>query len=103
MLEKVMKNKVSSGIEELRAHPVRLNWQIKAVLPIAFVLVNGLLLFTLATAAPSGIGSSRSLLWKAAASSDSFNPSRPESRTSSPMVRSPSVNGTGTVIGWYNW
>jgi len=49
MLEKVMKNTVSSGIEELRAHPVRLNWQIKAVLPIAFVLVNGLLLFTLAT------------------------------------------------------
>lgn len=28
---------------------VRLNWQIKAVLPIVFVLVNGLLLFTLAT------------------------------------------------------
>jgi len=28
---------------------VRINWQIKAVLPIVFVLVNGLLLFTLAT------------------------------------------------------
>lgn len=28
---------------------VRLNWQIKAVLPIVFVLVNGLMLFTLAT------------------------------------------------------
>jgi signal transduction histidine kinase len=28
---------------------VRLNWQIKAVLPIVFVLLNGLLLFTLAT------------------------------------------------------
>jgi signal transduction histidine kinase len=31
------------------ALPVRLNWQIKAVLPVVFVLVNGLLLFTLAT------------------------------------------------------
>lgn len=30
-------------------YPVRLNWQIKAVLPIVFVLLNGLLLFTLAT------------------------------------------------------
>jgi signal transduction histidine kinase len=29
--------------------PVRLNWQLKAVLPIAFVLLNGLLLFLLAT------------------------------------------------------
>jgi len=29
--------------------PVRINWQIKAVLPIVFVLLNGLLLFTLAT------------------------------------------------------
>ena len=29
--------------------PVRLNWQIKAALPVAFVLLNGLLLFTLAT------------------------------------------------------
>jgi len=28
---------------------VRINWQIKAVLPIVFVLLNGLLLFTLAT------------------------------------------------------
>jgi signal transduction histidine kinase len=28
---------------------VRLNWQIKAVLPIVFVLVNGLIVFTLAT------------------------------------------------------
>src|SRR5579872_5677376 len=28
---------------------VRLNWQIKAVLPIVFVLLNGLLIFTLAT------------------------------------------------------
>src|SRR5208337_387199 len=29
--------------------PVRINWQIKAVLPIVFVLLNGLLLFTMAT------------------------------------------------------
>ena len=29
--------------------PLRLNWQIKAVMPIVFVLLNGLLLFTLAT------------------------------------------------------
>src|SRR5208337_5110951 len=29
--------------------PVRINWQIKAVLPIVFVLLNGLLLFTVAT------------------------------------------------------
>src|SRR5262245_20419271 len=28
---------------------VRINWQIKTVLPIAFVLLNGLLLFMLAT------------------------------------------------------
>jgi signal transduction histidine kinase len=28
---------------------LRLNWQIKAVLPIVFVLINGMLLFTLAT------------------------------------------------------
>jgi signal transduction histidine kinase len=29
--------------------PVRINWQIKAVLPIVFVLLNGMLLFTVAT------------------------------------------------------
>jgi signal transduction histidine kinase len=29
--------------------PVRLNWQLKAVMPIVFILLNGLLLFTLAT------------------------------------------------------
>ena len=28
---------------------LRLNWQIKAVLPIVFVLINGMVLFTLAT------------------------------------------------------
>ena len=35
--------------EESELPLVRINWQIKAVLPIAFVLLNGLLLFMLAT------------------------------------------------------
>ncbi len=35
--------------EEIRMSSVRVNWQIKAILPIGFVLVAGLLLFTLAT------------------------------------------------------
>jgi signal transduction histidine kinase len=30
-------------------HKMRLNWQLKAVLPVAFILLNGLLLFLLAT------------------------------------------------------
>jgi hypothetical protein len=30
-------------------HPVRVNWQIKAILPVVFVLLAGLLLFTIAT------------------------------------------------------
>lgn len=34
---------------EASLSPVRINWQIKAVLPIVFVLLNGILLFTLAT------------------------------------------------------
>ncbi len=33
--------------EEGRLRLVRINWQIKAVLPVAFVLLNGLLLFLL--------------------------------------------------------
>jgi len=43
---------MSSRVETRRQHPalgVRINWQIKAVLPIAIVLLNGLLLFMLAT------------------------------------------------------
>jgi len=32
-----------------RVHPVRVNWQIKAILPVVFVLLGGLLLFTIAT------------------------------------------------------
>jgi signal transduction histidine kinase len=31
------------------AHSVRVNWQLKTVLPVAFVLLNGMLLFMLAT------------------------------------------------------
>jgi signal transduction histidine kinase len=33
-------------------HPVRVNWQIKAILPVVFVLLGGLLLFTVATVTP---------------------------------------------------
>jgi len=40
---------VGSGFEATDLSPVRINWQIKAVLPIVFVLLNGLLLFTMAT------------------------------------------------------
>jgi signal transduction histidine kinase len=37
------------GKEESRLRSVRINWQIKAVLPVVFVLLNGLLLFLLST------------------------------------------------------
>ncbi len=39
----------ATSFEASDLSPVRINWQIKAVLPIMFVLLNGLLLFTLAT------------------------------------------------------
>lgn len=39
----------TSETETEDAGGLRLNWQIKAVLPIVFVLINGMLLFTLAT------------------------------------------------------
>jgi len=42
--EKLGKMRESAGVTS-----VRINWQLKAVLPIAFVLLNGLLLFLLAT------------------------------------------------------
>jgi hypothetical protein len=42
-------NGTTSSLEASGISPVRINWQIKAVLPIVFVLMNGLLLFTLAT------------------------------------------------------
>jgi len=42
-------NGSDSGFEASDLSPVRINWQIKAVLPIVFVLLNGLLLFTMAT------------------------------------------------------
>ena len=35
--------------EEIQMHNVRVNWQIKAILPVVFVLLAGLLLFTVAT------------------------------------------------------
>jgi signal transduction histidine kinase len=39
----------SSQSEELRSRSVRMNWQLKAILPVGFVLLAGLILFTLAT------------------------------------------------------
>ena len=39
----------SSLGEESRASSVRMNWQLKAILPVGFVLLAGLILFTLAT------------------------------------------------------
>jgi HAMP domain-containing protein len=38
-----------SYLEELRPGSLRVNWQLKAILPVGFVLLAGLLLFTLAT------------------------------------------------------
>ncbi len=35
--------------EDLRSSSVRMNWQLKAILPVGFVLLAGLILFTLAT------------------------------------------------------
>jgi len=49
LVEKGEKTAEKPGFEDPAVSRVRLNWQIKAVLPIVFVLVNGLLLFTLAT------------------------------------------------------
>ena len=40
----------TSPAEEFPVSSVRFNWQLKAILPVAFVLLAGLLLFTLATA-----------------------------------------------------
>ncbi len=39
----------SSQSEESRSSAVRMNWQLKAILPVGFVLLAGLILFTLAT------------------------------------------------------
>ena len=38
-----------SQVEDFRLSSVRVNWQLKAILPVGFVLLAGLLLFTLAT------------------------------------------------------
>ncbi|MBZ5705978.1 MAG: HAMP domain-containing protein [Acidobacteriia bacterium] len=45
----IMKPTIPAIQEESGVGQVRIHWQIKAVLPIAFVLLNGLLLFMLAT------------------------------------------------------
>jgi signal transduction histidine kinase len=47
--ENIMESKLPTMPQDRDAKPVRINWQLKAVLPIAFVLLNGLLLFLLAT------------------------------------------------------
>ena len=38
-----------SSLRDSGMHQVRVNWQIKAILPVVFVLLGGLLLFTVAT------------------------------------------------------
>ena len=40
--------------EDYGVHQVRVNWQIKAILPVVFVLLAGLLLFTIATVSLGG-------------------------------------------------
>jgi signal transduction histidine kinase len=40
--------------ERRKAHPVRVNWQIKAIVPVVFVLLAGLLLFMTATVSLNG-------------------------------------------------
>jgi signal transduction histidine kinase len=40
---------VSTPVEDFRLSSVRVNWQLKAILPVGFVLLAGLLLFILAT------------------------------------------------------
>ena len=42
-------SKRSSQAEDFRLNSVRFNWQVKAILPVVFVLLVGMLLFTLAT------------------------------------------------------
>src|SRR5690349_4007917 len=44
-----MKTNDEPALPDTGVPSVRINWQIKTVLPIAFVLLNGLLLFMLAT------------------------------------------------------
>jgi signal transduction histidine kinase len=39
----------TTQVEDFRLSSVRVNWQLKAILPVGFVLLAGLLLFTLAT------------------------------------------------------
>lgn len=44
-----IQDKPMMSLQDSGLNPVRINWQLKALLPIAFVLLNGLVLFTLAT------------------------------------------------------
>jgi len=48
-LERNMKADGERSAKDFAAGSVRINWQVKALLPIAFVLLNGLLLFMLAS------------------------------------------------------
>ena len=45
----VMQSPVSINRDEAGLPSVRVNWQLKTILPVAFVLLNGLLLFLMAT------------------------------------------------------
>ena len=47
--ENIVSEKLAKMRENVPVRSVRINWQLKAVLPVAFVLLNGLLLFLLAT------------------------------------------------------
>ena len=49
LAENVLTPRLQTIRDASRFTPVRINWQLKAVLPVAFVLLNGLLLFILAT------------------------------------------------------
>src|SRR5277367_3613084 len=46
---KTTKSAGSSRMEDFELSSVRVNWQLKAILPVGFVLLAGLLLFILAT------------------------------------------------------
>src|SRR5579864_3664231 len=47
--EQIISAEAPATPEDSPVRTIRFNWQLKAVLPVAFVLLNGLLLFLLAT------------------------------------------------------
>ena len=47
--ENIVSDKLAKMSEQAAVSSVRINWQLKAVIPVAFVLLNGLILFLLAT------------------------------------------------------